>query len=139
MPQTGLIRGISELALWTEDLDRAIEFYRDRLGFVVEDLDPGRNCFLRSGDFLLVLFNPHEPGTQLADEYLARKGGSFPIPGVGQLYHAAFRIDRADLDDYCEGLREDGLEVRGPVDFGSGRRSYFIEDPDQHYFELTDR
>jgi catechol 2,3-dioxygenase-like lactoylglutathione lyase family enzyme len=132
--ENAMIKGISELAFWVKDLDRSVAFYRDQLGFAVEEVDPGRNAFLRSGDFLLVLFVPNDPGTALASEYLARTGGP-----RGEVYHVAFRIDRERLDAHSAALREHGLEVRGPVDFGSGRRSYFIEDPDEHYIELTDR
>lgn len=130
----GPIRRISELALWVSDLDRAVEFYRDRLGFLEVEIDSGRNAFLRSGDFLLVLFNPQNPGTPLAEEYLDRTGGP-----MGHVYHAAFQIEPDQLDAYAAGLREKGVEVRGPVRFGSGRVSYFVEDPDAHYIELTDR
>jgi catechol-2,3-dioxygenase len=55
------------------------------------------------------------------------------------VYHVAFRVDREQIDQMSAGLREHGLEVRGPVDFATGRRSYFLEDPDAHYIELTDR
>src|SRR5690348_15218394 len=113
------IKGISELAFWVKDLDRSVAFYCDQLGFTVDEIDPGRNAFLRSGDFLLVLFVPEDPGTQLASEYLARTGGP-----RGHVYHVAFLIDRERLDRCSAELRERGLEVRGPVDFGSGRRSY---------------
>jgi catechol 2,3-dioxygenase-like lactoylglutathione lyase family enzyme len=132
--QAGAIQSISELALWVKDLDRAVAFYRDRLGFAVEEVDPGRNAFLRSGDFLLVLFVPDDPGTPLAREYLARTGGP-----RGDVYHVAFRLDPERLDRYSKSLRDQGLEVRGPVNFSTGRRSYFVEDPDEHTLELTDR
>lgn len=132
--QTGMLRSISELALWVSDLDRAMAFYIQNLGFVVESHDVGRNAFLKSGDFLLVLFVPEDPGTPLAREYLARVGA--PRGGV---YHVAFRIDAEALDAASETLRAKGLEVSGPTVFGTGRRSYFLEDPDQHYIELTDR
>lgn len=133
-PRTGAIRSISELALWVSDLDRAIRFYRDHLGFELVDLDPGKNAFLKSGDFLIVLFVPADPGTKLAREYLERTGGV-----QGEVYHAAFRIDPSELDDYCQQIRAEGVDLKGPVNFESGRRSYFVEDPDQHYIELTDR
>ena len=130
----GLIKSISELALWVDDVERATVFYAAHLGFEIESVDAGRNAFLRSGDFLLVLFNPRDPGTALANDYIACTGG--PRGGV---YHAAFRIEVAVLDGFAEGLRESGLAVKGPVEFATGRRSYFIEDPDEHYLELTDR
>ena len=72
------------------DLDRAVAFYRERLGFTVDEIDPGRNAFLRSGDFLLVLFVPEDPGTDLARDYLARTGGP-----LGHVPHVAFAWIRA--------------------------------------------
>jgi catechol 2,3-dioxygenase-like lactoylglutathione lyase family enzyme len=129
----GRIKSISELALWVDDVEQATAFYRDLLGFQVEDFDAGRNAFLRSGDFLLVLFNPADPGTALANEYLARTGG--PRGGV---YHAAFRVEPGQLDAFATDLKEKGIAVKGPVEFATGRRSYFFEDPDAHYIELTD-
>src|SRR6266567_2491639 len=119
--ETGVVKSISELAFWVKDLDRSVAFYRDQLGFTVEEIDPGRNAFLRSGDFLLVLFVPDDPGTALANDYLARTGGP-----RGDVYHVAFRVDREQIDGMSAGLRARGLEVRGPVDFATGRRSYFV-------------
>ena len=132
MNPRGIISGVSEVAFWVEDLVSAVGFYRDKLGFEIESIDPGRNAFLKSGDFLLVLFNPKDPGTALANEYLARTGGP-----KGGLYHVAFRVEPAELDKFCSGLADDGLAVKGPVEFPTGRRSYFFEDPDEHYLELT--
>jgi catechol 2,3-dioxygenase-like lactoylglutathione lyase family enzyme len=132
--QTIRIRRISELALWVKDLDRSVSFYRDYLGFEVVDVDPGRNAFLRTGDFLLVLFVPEDPGTLLASEYIARTGGP-----RGDVYHVAFQVDPDKLDGYGEALRSRGLEVMGPINFATGRRSYFFEDPDEHYIELTNQ
>jgi catechol 2,3-dioxygenase-like lactoylglutathione lyase family enzyme len=131
---TGTVQSISELALWVNDLDRAIAFYVEKLGFIVESRAAGQNAFLKSGDFLLVLFVPDDPGTDLAREYLARVGA--PRGGV---YHVAFRMEPDALNAAGDTLRRQGVSIRGPVDFPTGRRSYFLEDPDQHYIELTDR
>ena len=132
--QPGTIQSVSEVALWVSDLDRAVEFYTRNLGFAVQEIDPGHNAFLKSGDFLLVLFNRESPNTALGNEYLARTGGP-----QGDVYHVAFKVDPEDLDGLGEGIREQGLEIKGPVNFPTGRRSYFLDDPDQHYLELTDR
>lgn len=131
-----LIKSISELALWVDDVNRATAFYQ-KLGFTIESVDENRNAFLRSGDFLLVLFNPRDPGTALAHEYLARIGYAENGPRGG-VYHAAFRVEAAELDGFAQNLKTQGMEIKGPVEFASGRRSYFLEDPDQHYIELTD-
>jgi len=130
----GPIQSVSEIAFWVSNLDRAVEFYTGKLGFIIQEIDPGHNAFLKSGDFLMVLFNRESPNTALGNEYLARTGGP-----QGDVYHIAFKVDAASLDGFGEGLREQGLEMKGPVNFPTGRRSYFLEDPDQHYIELTDR
>jgi catechol 2,3-dioxygenase-like lactoylglutathione lyase family enzyme len=129
------IQSVSELALWVRDVDAAAAFYSETLGFTIREIDSGRNAFLQSGDFLLVLFNPESPGTELADRYLARKGG----PIGGGVYHVAFKVNPDQLDRYGETVKAHGVDVMGPVNFGTGRRSYFFEDPDAHYIELTDR
>lgn len=128
------ITGVSEIAFWVKDLDRAVAFYRDQLGLEVESLDSGRNAFLRIGDLYVVLFNPDGPGTALANDYLARVGRP-----QGDVYHVAFKTDPSSLDSFADRLRSEGTAVKGPVEFPSGRRSYFVEDPDEHYIELTDR
>ena len=70
----------------------------------------------------------------LAEKYLGRVGSP-----RGDLYHVAFRVDPESLDSLSESLRAKGIDVAGPIDFATGRRSYFFEDLDQHYLELTDR
>ena len=131
---SGTIKGVSELALWTRDLDRSVAFYRDQLGFVVQEMDPAHNAFLRSGTLLLALFVPEDPGTPLAKEYLARTGGP-----QGDVYHVGFLVDVQNLEPFVAQLRAQGLELRGPVDFEGGRRSYFVDDPDAHCIELTNQ
>ena len=130
----GKVQGVSEIAFWVEDVEKAIEFYQSRFDFQIESHEPGQHAFLSSGDFLLVLFNPNDPGTSLAHEYLARVGTP-----QGGLYHVAFRVNRSEIDAMAQDLREKGTAVKGPIDFGSGRRSYFFGDLDHHYIELTDR
>ena len=130
----GSVLGVSEVAFWVKDVEEATAFYVDTLGFETVEIDPGHNAFLTSGDLLLVLFTPDSPNTKLANEYLARTGGP-----LGDMYHIALRVAPKALDGIGEDLRSDGLPVKGPVDFPGGRRSYFLEDLDAHYIELTDR
>src|SRR5258708_2685606 len=101
---TGSITAVSEIAFWVADLEKAVAFYTSKLGFEVESIDPGRNAFLKSGDFLLVLFNPKDPGTALANDYLAGTGGP-----KGGLYHIAFKVDVERLDELGDELRTGGL------------------------------
>ena len=129
----GPIDGIAEVALWVDDVERSLEFYRDTLGLEVADYDPGHHAFLKAGPSLLVIFSRTEPNTVLAREYLARTGGP-----RGDVYHIALRMPTDALDLMAETLRSGGKAVKGPVEFAGGRRSYFLDDPDEHYLELTD-
>lgn len=129
------VLGLSELALWVRDLDAAVHFYTEQLGFVLDDVMPGRNAFLHSGDLVLALFAPVAEGNlPLAAEYLNRYGGA-----RGEVYHVGLKVAGDALDRQAERIRASGIEVRGPMEYASGRRSYFFEDPDQHFIELTDR
>lgn len=129
------VQGISELALWVKDLDRAVAFYRDRLGFRVFDYTAGVNAFLRSGELVLALFAPVlEGNTAIAQQYLARYGGPH-----GTVYHVGLKVDGADLDRRARDLRNAGVDVDGPHKFATGRQSYFLEDPGENFIELTDR
>ena len=134
-PANEFVLGISELALWVKDLDAAVAFYTERLGFVLDDVMPGRNAFLHSGGLVLALFAPVAEGNlPLAAEYLNKFGGA-----RGEVYHVGLKVNRDAIDDHAERIRASGVEVKGPVDYASGRRSYFFEDPDEHFIELTDR
>ena len=129
------VQAISELAIWVADLDRAIAFYRDRLGFTLFDRTDGVNAFLRSGNIVLALFAPViEGNTTMSQQYLKKYGGA-----RGSVYHLGLRVDPARLDEYGARLKASGVEVQGPMDFPTGRRSYFLEDPDENFIELTDR
>lgn len=128
------LSSVSEVALWVADVEASIAWYQERFDLVVEEHSPGQHAFLNAGSFLLVLFNPQDPGSQLSRDYLARTGGP-----QGDVYHVAFATDRATIDAAAGQVQSLGTEVKGPVDFDNGRRSYFFDDPDGHYLELTDR
>ncbi len=128
------VLSVSEVAYWVDDVERAMEWYVNTLGFEVESHDPGHNAFLKSGDFLLVLFDRRSPNTKLANEYLEKNGAP-----RGDVYHIAFRVRAEDFESAFESVsaRENG--VRGPITFDTGRRSFFLEDLDDHTIEVTDR
>jgi catechol 2,3-dioxygenase-like lactoylglutathione lyase family enzyme len=111
------------------DVDEAVDFYRDRLGFAVEKHNPGKFAALTRGDLHLFL---NAPGAGSAG-----KAGGDPQPGGW----SRFMIVTDDLNGMIDELRSAGATFRGDVAEGAGRQ-ILLEDPSGNVvelFEYTDR
>ncbi|HEU4672758.1 MAG TPA: VOC family protein [Candidatus Limnocylindrales bacterium] len=111
-----------------DDVDAAIEFYRDRLGFR-EEMHP--NAFfamLGRGDLRLVLSVPGGgPGGGQA-----MPDGRRPEPGGWN----RFQIEVDDLDAIVGALRTAGVRFRNEIVVGVGGRQVLVEDPAGNPVEL---
>jgi catechol 2,3-dioxygenase-like lactoylglutathione lyase family enzyme len=106
------------------DLDEAIDFYCNRLGFHVDiPLAPGF-VGLAKDDLRLLL---HEPGAGGGG-----KAGGVPEPGGWN----RFQIVVPDLDATVERLAAQGARFRGEIVEGPGGRQILIEDPAGNPVEL---
>lgn len=111
-----------------DDVDAAIEFYRDRLGFT-EVMHPAPAFAMMSrGDLRLVLSAPGGgPGGGAA-----MPDGRVPEPGGWN----RFAIQVEDLDDTVGQLRAAGVRFRNDVVEGVGGRQVLVEDPAGNPVEL---
>ncbi len=121
------IRRLNHAVLFVSDLDRALDFYTDVLGFVVLSREPRMNAaFLRVADSA----NHHDLGLfGLGDEAVR------PPRGQVGLYHLAWQVDT--LDELV-GLRQ-GLIASGNITGESSHGatlSVYGADPDGNEFEL---
>ncbi len=111
-----------------DDVDAAISFYRDHLGFVVQ-MHPARTfAMLGRGDLRLVLSAPSSEGgggQSLPD-------GSRPAPGGWN----RFMIEVDDLEALVARLAGLGVRSRGPIIEGVGGRQVIVEDPSGNPVEL---
>lgn len=109
------------------DVDEAIPFYRDALGFTV-DLHPAPGfASLSRGDLVLLL---NRPGAGGAGQ---QSGGEAPAPG-GWL---RFQLEVDDLAALVERLRAEGLRFRSDeIIVGNGGNQILIEDPSGNPIEL---
>ena len=107
------------------DVDRAIGFYRDRLGFEVA-LHPAPGfASLSRGDLRLLLNAPGAGGAGVA-------GGETPEPGGWN----RFQIEVDDLEGLVAELRTVGATFLGEITHGKGGKQILIADPSNNVVEL---
>lgn len=117
---------IGHVHLKVSDLERAIRFYRDVLGFELTQRYGGEAAFLSAGGY------HHHIGLNTWES----AGGSAPPQGTTGLYHLAILYpSRADLADALRRLREAGISLEGASDHGVSEALY-LRDPDGNGVEL---
>jgi len=111
-----------------DDVDAAISFYCDRLGFE-EVMHPAPAfAMLSRGDLRLVLSAPGGgPGGGQA-----MRDGTVPAPGGWN----RFMIEVTDLAGMVDGLRADGARFRNDIVTGVGGKQILVEDPSGNPVEL---
>ena len=111
-----------------DDVDAAIVFYCQQLGFH-EDMHPAPSfAMLSRGDLRLVLSKPGGGpggGQAMTDGTLPRAGG-----------WNRFAIEVSDLSAEVERLRKAGVHFRADVIAGVGGRQAIVEDPSGNPIEL---
>jgi catechol 2,3-dioxygenase len=117
---------IGHVHLKVADLERAIAFYADVLGFAVTER-LGRNAaFLSAGGY------HHHIGLNTWES----QGGQPPAHDATGLYHAAILYPtRADLADAFRRLLAHGIRIDGASDHGVSEAIY-LRDPDGNGLEL---
>jgi len=110
------------------DVDEAIAFYRDELGFT-EVMHPAPSfAMLQKGDLRLVLSAPGGgPGGGQA-----MPDGTLPTPGGWN----RFSLETSDLAGIVDRLRAHGVRFRNDVVTGVGGKQILVEDPSGNPVEL---
>jgi catechol 2,3-dioxygenase-like lactoylglutathione lyase family enzyme len=110
------------------DVDAAIGFYCQQLGFR-EDMHPAPSfAMLSKGELRLVLSAPSGQG----GGGQAMPDGTVPSPGGWN----RFALEIADLDGTVERLRAAGVQFRNDVVTGVGGRQIIADDPSGNPVEL---
>jgi catechol 2,3-dioxygenase len=117
---------IGHVHLKVADLDRAVRFYRDVLGFDQMQRMGDQAAFLSAGGY------HHHIGLNTWES----AGGSPPPPGSTGLFHFAIRFPtRAALARTLRRVLEAGVRLDGASDHGVSEALY-LRDPDQNGIEL---
>ncbi|MFN3825860.1 MAG: VOC family protein [Pseudorhodobacter sp.] len=117
---------IGHVHLKVANLDRAIGFYRDVLGFELQQKFGTQAAFLSAGGY------HHHIGLNTWES----KGASPPPPGHTGLYHTAILYpDRRSLGQAMKRVLEAGIDLEGAADHGVSEAIY-LRDPDGNGVEL---
>ncbi len=118
--------GIGHVHLKVADLDRALAFYRDVLGFELTQRFGRQAAFLSAGGY------HHHIGLNTWES----SSGSPPPAGATGLYHLAILYPtRAELADALRRLIGAGIPLEGASDHGVSEALY-LRDPDGNGVEL---
>ncbi|MBY5934864.1 VOC family protein [Tateyamaria omphalii] len=117
---------VGHIHLKVTDLDRAIAFYSDVLGFTLTQRYGDQAAFLSAGGY------HHHIGL---NTWHSRGAGPAPERAAG-LYHVAFLFpDRASLGAALNRVLDHGTPLDGAADHGVSEAVYF-RDPDGNGIEL---
>jgi len=117
---------IGHVHLTVSNLERALRFYRDALGFEVTQRYGGDAVFLSAGGY-------HH---HIALNTWAGPGAPQPPPGRTGLYHFAILYPtRAELAAAFKRLFDHGVQIEGASDHGVSEAIY-LRDPDNNGIEL---
>lgn len=110
-----------------DDVDAAVEFYTDRLGFEVEMHPAPGFAALERGGLRLLLNAPGSGGAGAATP-----DGSRPEPGGWN----RFQIEVEDLAATVERMTTRGASFRNEIVTGTGGKQILLEDPAGNPIEL---
>lgn len=117
---------IGHVHLKVADIERALRFYRDVLGFELTQRMGRSAAFLSAGGY------HHHIGLNTWES----QGGRPPAPGTTGLYHVAIRYpDRRSLADALRRVAAAGIPLEGAADHGVSEALY-LRDPDDNGVEL---
>jgi catechol 2,3-dioxygenase-like lactoylglutathione lyase family enzyme len=113
---------------FVHDVDAAIGFYTERLGFEVEARPAPAFAMLSRGDLRLLLNAPGGGGGAAQP----MPDGRVPEPGGWN----RIQIEVADLAQDVEALREAGARFRNEIVSGMGGKQILLDDPSGNPVEL---
>lgn len=115
-----------EVAVYVDDIERAVAFYRDLFGFEVLARDARLWALGVDGREVLLV---------------CRRTASAALePGAhdaGGRQHVAFAVAAADLERWSDKLTEQGIAIEERRLWPRGGTSLYFRDPDGHLIELA--
>ncbi len=118
--------GLLETAIYVDDVDRAVQFYRDVLGLAIVDSGERLTAFSAGPRQLLLVF---------------KRGASATLPrtphDAGGAQHVAFAVSADTLDAWVAWLERHGIRLLETKRWERGGTSLYFHDPEGHLLELA--
>ena len=126
------IRRVLETAIYVDDMERAVNFYREVLG--LEPLSTGERLTAldAGGGSVFLIFH-----REYSRQGVSMDGGWVPPHDASGPMHFAFAIDPEELEPWRRRLEERGVEIESEVTWPGGGESLYFRDPDGHSVELA--
>lgn len=124
---------ILETALYVDDMERAVAFYREVMGLSVLTAGPRLTALDAGQGTVLLLFQRGESanGVHLPDgAWIAPHDGSGPL-------HFAFATTKQGLSAWEAHLATHGVAIENRLNWERGGQSIYFRDPDGHSVELA--
>lgn len=126
------IRGLAEIVLFVQDIERSLAFYRDLLGLTIISPPASPAAFLRVGGEReavpqqIVLIQRPE-GVQRAGTRRSER----------DLHHIGLEVEAAELESWRTQLSGAGLEVRTGEHPFLPVEAIYVNDPDGYEIEIV--
>ncbi len=109
-----------------KDVDRALAFYTERLGFAIQHRAGPQFAAVTRGSLRLILSGPGSSGSRALPDGRTQEPGGWN----------RFLLDVNDLESEVQKLRAAGVRFRNDIESGPGGTQIQIEDPDGNPIEL---
>lgn len=118
---------IKETCLYIQDLEKARQFYHEKLGLPLISYVANKHIFFRAGSSVLLCFNPEDSKQKLSPP------GHF---GGGK-QHFAFEVKKDDYIRTREEIANLGIEIIDDVTWSEGTQSFYFNDPEGNILEVV--
>ena len=125
------VEGLAEIVLWVNDMEAALQFYRDQFGLEIISPPELPNKFLMAAKPgaipEMIVLVPHPD-----------RSNEFPREKAKRvLHHLAFRVSRQSYDELQNRFVEAGVDVRGGIHpVLKDVRTFYVDDPDGNEVEV---
>ncbi len=126
------IARVVETALYVDDMERAVAFYRDVLGLRVMSRGERLSSLDAGAGTVLLLFRRGATA-----QGLDFPGGRIPPHDGRGPAHFALGVSAADLEGWAAYLESVGVPVESRVRWSRGGRSLYFRDTEGHSVELV--